>query len=66
MITSAHNAKVQLVEKLLGRPRERQEENAFVAEGVRLVEEALAADWPIRFALFTEELSERGWRWWRG
>jgi TrmH family RNA methyltransferase len=31
-----------------------------VAEGVRLVEEALAADWPFRFVLVGETLSERG------
>ena len=60
MITSAHNSKVQLVHNLLGRPKERREENAFVAEGVRLLEEALASGWPFRFGLYTEELSERG------
>ena len=31
-------------------------------EGVRLVEEALAAGWQSRMALYTEELSERGWQ----
>ena len=39
MITSVHNPKIQLVHSLLGRPKERREAKAFVAEGVRLVEE---------------------------
>jgi TrmH family RNA methyltransferase len=60
MITSSRNPKVQLVRALLGRPKARREANAFVAEGVRLVEEALAAGWPIRFALVAEGSSERG------
>lgn len=60
MLTSAQNPKLKLVRALLGRPKERREANAFVAEGVRLVEEALAAGWPFRFALAGETLSERG------
>ena len=60
MITSSHNPKLQLVRALLGRPKERHAANAFVAEGVRLVEEAIRADWSIRFALYDETLSERG------
>jgi TrmH family RNA methyltransferase len=60
MITSAHNPKIQLVRNLLGRARERHESEAFVAEGVRLVEEALAAKWPFRFVLVGENLSQRG------
>jgi TrmH family RNA methyltransferase len=60
MITSTHNPKMQLVRDLLGRPKERREAGAFVAEGVRLVEEALAAEWPFRFVLIGENLSERG------
>ena len=60
MIVSAQNAKVKLVRALTGRPKERREAGAFVAEGVRLVEEALLAGWPFRFALHTGELTERG------
>ncbi len=60
MITSSHNPKAQLARALLGRPKERREANAFVAEGVRLVEEALAADWPFRFLLYADGLSEKG------
>ncbi|MEZ0397097.1 MAG: RNA methyltransferase [Anaerolineales bacterium] len=60
MITSSHNPKLKLVRALLGRPKARREAGAFVAEGVRLVEEALAAGWPFRFVLAGETLSERG------
>ncbi len=60
MITSAQNAKLKLARLLNGRARDRRAENAFVAEGVRLVEDALAADWPFRFVLFDETLNERG------
>lgn len=60
MITSSHNPRLKLIRALLGRPRERRQANAFVAEGVRLVEEALAAGWPFRFVLAGEQLSERG------
>ncbi len=60
MITSAQNPKLKLARALLGRPKERQEAGAFVAEGVRLIEEALAAGWPFRFVLFAEEVNERG------
>jgi TrmH family RNA methyltransferase len=60
MITSSHNPKIQLVHSLLGRAKDRREANAFVAEGVRLVEESLAAGWPFRFVLYSSELSKRG------
>jgi TrmH family RNA methyltransferase len=59
MITSTHNSKLQFVRDLLGRPKERRDTGAFVAEGVRLVEEALRAQWPFRFVLAGEALSER-------
>jgi len=60
MITSAHNPKVQLVHSLLGRPKERREAKAFVAEGVRLVEEALSTGWSMQFVLYAPGLGERG------
>lgn len=44
----------------MGRAKERREAGAFVAEGVRLVEEALKANWPMQFVLFDETLSKRG------
>jgi len=60
MITSPHNPKLKLIRALAGRAKERREHGAFLAEGVRLVEEALAAGWPFRFVLYGETLSERG------
>jgi TrmH family RNA methyltransferase len=60
MIISSQNSKIKLVRALAGRPKERREAGAFLAEGVRLVEEALAAGWPFRFVLNTDDLSERG------
>ena len=60
MITSNQNSKIKLVRALLGRAKERREAGAFVAEGVRLVEEAVKANWNCRFALYDETLSERG------
>jgi TrmH family RNA methyltransferase len=60
MITSSQNPKLKLVRALAGRPKERREESAFLAEGVRLIEEALASEWPIRFVLYSDGLSERG------
>jgi len=59
MITSTHNPKVQLARALLGRARERRKQDAFVVEGVRLAEEALASGWPIRFALHVPDLGAR-------
>ncbi len=59
MITSAQNPKLKLVRALLGRPRERRASGAFVAEGVRLLEEALQANWSFRFALVRPQRSER-------
>jgi len=60
MITSPQNPKLKIVRALQGRPKERDEEGAFLAEGVRLIEEALAANWPVRFVLYSSALSERG------
>ena len=59
MIISAHNPKIQLVRSLSGRSRERREAGAFVVEGVRLVEEAVAAGWTLRFALHQPDLTGR-------
>lgn len=60
MITSSQNSKIKLVRALLGRAKERREANAFVVEGVRLVEEAVSSTWGLRFALYDETMSERG------
>ena len=60
MITSSQNPKIKLVRALFGRSKDRREAGAFVAEGVRLVEEAVTSNWGVRFALYDESLSERG------
>lgn len=60
MITSSSNPKIKLVRALQSRTRDRKGESAFVAEGVRLVEEAIAVGWPLEFTLFDQTLSERG------
>jgi len=60
VITSNQNSKIKLVRALLGRAKERREENAFVVEGVRLVEEAVNSNWEFLFVLHDETLSERG------
>lgn len=60
MITSSQNSKIKSVRALLGRAKERREANAFVVEGVRLVEEAVNSNWGFRFVLYDETLSERG------
>jgi len=60
MITSSQNPKLKLLRALSGRTKERREAGAFLAEGVRLVEEAVTSRWPIRFVLYSEGLSQRG------
>jgi TrmH family RNA methyltransferase len=60
MITSSHNPRIQWVRKLQSQPRLRRETGAFVVEGVRLAEEALASGWEAQLALHSPELDERG------
>jgi TrmH family RNA methyltransferase len=60
VITSTHNPRVQWVRKLQSRSKHRAQSGAFVAEGVRLAEEALAAGWQPQLAFYTEELDDRG------
>jgi RNA methyltransferase, TrmH family len=60
MITSPQNPKLKLVRALQGRAKERRDVGAFLAEGIRLVEEAANLNWPMKFVLFDETLNERG------
>ena len=60
MITSSQNPKLKLVRSLMGRSKGRRDANAFVVEGVRLIEEAVVAGWRFQFALFSDDLGERG------
>ncbi len=60
MISSPHNPKLKLIRALQGRAKERRDAGAFLAEGIRLVEEAVISNWKIRFVLFDETLNDRG------
>lgn len=60
MISSSHNPKIQHVRALLSRRQERENAQAFVVEGVRLVEEALKSRWQPQLVLCTRQLSPRG------
>ncbi len=60
MITSKQNPKLKQVHALSSRSKKRREAGAFLAEGVRLVEEALQANWPVHFVLYSGGLSRRG------
>ena len=60
MITSSSNSKIKFVRSLLARRQNRIDESAFIAEGVRLVEEATAVRWPIEFVFYDQTLSTRG------
>jgi len=60
MITSIHNPRVQSVRSLQARKRDREQEQAFVIEGLHLAREAVAAEAPARLVLYTEDLDARG------
>lgn len=60
MITSIRNPKIQLIRDLQRHGRERKSQNAFLLEGVRLVEEAWQTGWPLRAVLYSPEITERG------
>ena len=60
MITSTSNNHIKLVRALQSRSHTRKVESAFVAEGVRLLEAAVNAQWPLDTVLFDQTLSERG------
>jgi TrmH family RNA methyltransferase len=60
MITSTHNPRVKAVRALQERKRAREEEQAFVIEGLHLAREAVAAEAPARLVLYTEDLDARG------
>jgi TrmH family RNA methyltransferase len=60
MITSNQNPKIKLARNLAWHIKERQKNGAFLAEGARLVEEALISGWPFRFVLIGDNLNARG------
>ena len=55
-ITSSQNARVKLVRSLLARSKNRRQEQQFVIEGRRLVEDALAANHLPTFALYQADI----------
>lgn len=60
MINSTQNQKIKWVRALQNQARARKDEGAFVIEGVRLAEEALAAGWEAKLVLYTAGLNTRG------
>jgi len=60
MITSPHNPRIQHVRALIEKRKVREEERAFVVEGVRLVEEGLHSGWQANLVLYSNRLSSRG------
>jgi len=60
IISSPQNPKIQLARSLLTQPSAIRTEKAFVAEGVRLVEEGIKQNYPAQFILYSDQLSARG------
>lgn len=60
MITSIHNPKLQAVRSYLSRAKDREADQVFVVEGVRLVEEVASTQWQVDYLLFADDLSPRG------
>ena len=60
MITSAKNTKIKRVRDLLGAKKHRDQNRTTVIEGVRLAEEALAANSTVDFCLYSNRTSHRG------
>lgn len=60
MITSIHNPRIQNIRALVKYREERESQNAFTAEGVRLCEESWQQGWRPDLILTSPQLSERG------
>ena len=60
MITSISNPKIQYMRSLLNKRSSREENQAFVVEGVRLVEEVERSGLKPRSIIFSKKLSSRG------
>lgn len=54
------NPRIQLVRTLLSQVSAIRSENAFAAEGVRLVEEGIHEHYPLQFILYSDQISSRG------
>jgi TrmH family RNA methyltransferase len=60
MISSLKNPTIKYVRSLQTKSKARRAEKAFVIEGLRLLEEAVASDWEMHLVLYSEDLSKRG------
>jgi TrmH family RNA methyltransferase len=60
IITSSQNSRIKMVRSLLAERKEREQNQLYVVEGVRLAEEAISAAIKPQFALFSNQLSGRG------
>ncbi|MEA2008893.1 MAG: RNA methyltransferase [Chloroflexota bacterium] len=60
MITSPQNSQIKHIQRLQNKSRDRRKEQAFVVEGVRLMEEAFQYGWTPEIVLYAENLDERG------
>jgi RNA methyltransferase, TrmH family len=60
MLTSSKNPTIQHIRNLQTHPRARREAGHFVVEGVRLLEEALAAEIRPQTLIYTSNIGERG------
>jgi TrmH family RNA methyltransferase len=60
MITSRQNPKIKRIKQLTSQAKFRKKENAFVVEGIRLLEEALQADQVPEQVLYSPDLDKRG------
>jgi RNA methyltransferase, TrmH family len=60
MLTSSHNPRLAHIRALIEKRKAREETQAFVLEGVRLVEEALQNGWLPELVLYSAQVSQRG------
>lgn len=60
IITSSQNSRIKMVRQLLADRKEREKNQFYVVEGVRLAEEAISTQIKPQFALFSNQLSTRG------
>lgn len=59
ILSSAKNPNIQLARGLLEQSKARRKNNAFVAEGARLLEDGLASEAALRFLLYKSSLTPR-------
>jgi len=60
MITSRQNQKIKRIRQLTSQAKFRKKENAYIVEGIRLLEEALQADQIPEQVLYSPDLDQRG------